>query len=274
MKLGGYVYIHRKMLNNDVLRDSTPYSRCMAWMWMILNANFEPYTIYNSGIKWSIPEGSIVMSKRKLAKLFRWSNSKMETFLRDLKNSDMITIQKLYNKQHITLNNYLDLQNKGVTPSNPLATQKRNVYNGSKRNNKIINKTTMSNFDEFWTSYGKKVGSKVKCLKYWDGELKVMDGYKIKESDRGKILKHIPEYKKTVSDLQYLPHPSTYLYQRIWESELDIVKKKVEFRRDVTDTSWIGYCSKCSKSDFYENYNFDSHCCGSRLLPRKNASKI
>ena len=274
MKLGGYVYIHRKMLNNDVLRDSVPYSRCMAWLWMILNANFEPYTIYNSGIKWRISEGSIVKSKRELGKLFRWSNSRIETFLRDLKNSDMITIQKLYNTQHITLNNYSDLQKKGVTPDKSFANHKRNVYNGSNSNNKVINNNILSDFDQFWSNYGKKVGSKVKCNKYWNGELKVMDGYKIKESDRVKILKHIPEYKKTVSDIQYLPHPSTYLYQRIWESELEVVNKKVEFRRDVTDTSWIGYCSKCNRSDFYENYNFDSHCCGSRLLPHKNASKI
>ncbi len=186
----------------------------------------------------------------------------------------MITLQKLYNKQHITLNNYLDLRNKGVTPSKPLALQKRNVYIGSNSNNKIINKTTLSDFDKFWSSYGKKVGSKVKCSKYWSGELKVMDGYKIKSSDRDKILKHIPDYKKTVSDLQYLPHPTTYLYQRIWESELDIVKEKVEFRRDVTDTSWIGYCSKCGKSDFYSNYNFDSLCCGVKLVASKNATKI
>lgn len=183
----------------------------------------------------------------------------------------MITQQKLYNKQHITLNNYLELQNKGETPSIPLTPQKRNVYNGSNSNNKIINKTTLANFDLFWSVYGKKVGSKVKCSKYWSGELKVMDGYKIKQDDRDKILKHIPEYKKTVSDLQYLPHPSTYLYQRIWESELNIVKQKIEFKRDTTDTSWIGYCSKCHKSDFYSNYNFESNCCGVKLVASKNA---
>lgn len=274
MKLGGYVYIHRKMLNNDVLRDSTPYSRCMAWMWMILNANFEPYTIYNAGITWRIPVGCIVKSKRELGKLFRWSNSRIETFLRDLKNSDMITIQKLYNTQHITLNNYLDLQHKGETLDKSFANHKRNVSDGSNINNKVINKTTMSNFDQFWSNYGKKVGSKVKCNKYWNGELKVMDGYKIKEGDRVKILKHIPEYKKTVSDIQYLPHPTTYLYQRIWESELEVINEQVKFRRDVTDTSWIGYCSDCGKSDFYENYNFESNCCGVKLLPRKKARKI
>ena len=46
-----------------------------------------------------------------------------------------------------------------------------------------------------------------------------------------------------------------------------------EFKLDSTGRSYIGYCSKCNVSDFYDKYsitNSDSRCCNAQLKPKRN----
>tara|TARA_Y100000310_G_C20632976_1_gene789622 strand:- start:795 stop:1625 length:831 start_codon:yes stop_codon:yes gene_type:complete len=44
-----------------------------------------------------------------------------------------------------------------------------------------------------------------------------------------------------------------------------------KFKKDANGKFWIGYCSKCNISDFYDDYGIkqDSRCCKSKLLPEK-----
>ena len=43
-----------------------------------------------------------------------------------------------------------------------------------------------------------------------------------------------------------------------------------DFQFDTTGYNKIGYCSKCSKSDFYKKPHYeDSRCCGSSLKPKR-----
>ena len=239
MKPSGYVKIHRKMLVNPVLNDHAPFNRQMAWLWMILNANYESYKRKWSGKNVTIPPGSIVMSKRELCRIFRWGNRRLNTFLNDLISASMMTMQMHHRQHHIILSNYKDLQNMRTATAQQPRTQPHRFINGSKRNNnkeEYIHVENSPDFDEFWKLYGKKIGSKVKCRKYFEGDLMVMDKYQITLEDHKKILAHIPKFKKSVSDMQYLPHPSTYLFQRMWESELDIDSAESEIdaiqRRD------------------------------------------
>ena len=98
-----------------------------------------------------------------------------------------------------------------------------NAIKESKVKEKKVNNIGDSlDFEFFWKLYGKRLGSKAKCTNYWYGELRVMDKYQITLEDHKKILEHIPKFKKSISDMQYLPYPSTYLYQKMWESELDV----------------------------------------------------
>ena len=43
------------------------------------------------------------------------------------------------------------------------------------------------------------------------------------------------------------------------------------FKKDANGKFWIGYCSKCNISEFYDDYGIkqDSKCCNSKLLPEK-----
>ena len=46
------------------------------------------------------------------------------------------------------------------------------------------------------------------------------------------------------------------------------------FKKDANGKFWIGYCSKCNISEFYDDYGIkqDSKCCQSKLLPEKSVA--
>jgi hypothetical protein len=65
-------------------------------------------------------------------------------------------------------------------------------------------------FDSFWDLYDKKVG-KYKAKLLYD---------KISKDDKVKMFNHIPLYKQSKSDKQYLKDPETYLRNKAWEDEI------------------------------------------------------
>ena len=91
-------------------------------------------------------------------------------------------------------------------------------------------------FDEFWKLYKKKI-EKQKCLEKWN---------KLKDIDRDLIIKHIPVYEKSLSDIKYLKNPMTYLNSKMWLDdfeEIEIVTKKDNSLKtkedDWSKTTWI-----------------------------------
>lgn len=71
-------------------------------------------------------------------------------------------------------------------------------------------------FDEFWKIYKKKI-EKAKCLEKWN---------KLKNKDRELIIKHIPVYEKSLSDIKYLKNPMTYLNSKMWLDDFEEVKEE------------------------------------------------
>ena len=65
-------------------------------------------------------------------------------------------------------------------------------------------------FDDFWNLYNKKI-DRYKCLSKWN---------KIKDIDKSKILKHIPEYLKSQPETKYRKNPLTYLNGQCWNDEI------------------------------------------------------
>ena len=84
-------------------------------------------------------------------------------------------------------------------------------------------------FDVFWELYDKKRGDKDKLERKW---------FSLSDSDRRKVIEHIPIYKKSEPDKQYRKDPSTYLNNKSWNDEI-IVK---------TNGAYIGTTSKTGKS--------------------------
>lgn len=66
-------------------------------------------------------------------------------------------------------------------------------------------------FEIFWNLYNKKVGSKNNCKLKWDRLIKI---------EQEKIIEILPEYKTQFKDIQFQPHPETFINQRRWENEI------------------------------------------------------
>ena len=91
------------------------------------------------------------------------------------------------------------------------------------KNTKSIN----IHFDEFWKIYKKKI-EKAKCLEKWN---------KLNNKDRELIIKHIPVYEKSLSDIKYLKNPMNYLNSKMWLDDFEEVqiKEKKSFTRQIGD---------------------------------------
>ena len=66
-------------------------------------------------------------------------------------------------------------------------------------------------FQDFWDAYNKKVGSKEKCEKKFNG---------LKQDVKEQIMNHIFEYVKATPDKTFRANPETYLNQKRWENEI------------------------------------------------------
>jgi hypothetical protein len=77
-------------------------------------------------------------------------------------------------------------------------------------------------FDDFWNLYDKKVGDKNKAEKMWN---------KLKDQDRESIMKYIPKYILSQPEKKFRLHPTSFLNQNGWESELII-------SNNINDKKW------------------------------------
>jgi len=66
-------------------------------------------------------------------------------------------------------------------------------------------------FNEFWNLYDKKVGSKSKIEKKFNG---------LKLDIQNKVIETLPLFLKQFSDKKYQPYPETYLNNERWNDEL------------------------------------------------------
>jgi uncharacterized protein YdaU (DUF1376 family) len=77
-------------------------------------------------------------------------------------------------------------------------------------------------FNNFWDLYDKKVGDKNKAEKMWN---------KLKDQDRESIMKYIPKYILSQPEKKFRLHPTSFLNQNGWESELII-------SNNINDKKW------------------------------------
>ena len=145
--------------------------------------------------------------------------------LKNLENFGLIIIEKKIGKS----NRYF-LNNVPKEPVTKIDTTPVTKIVPLTRLNKNTNKKDSLNvcFDEFWKIYKKKV-EKAKCMEKWN---------KLKESDRELIIKHIPIYEKSLSDIKYLKNPMTYLNSKMWLDDFEEVKVKKDNSLKIKETEW------------------------------------
>jgi len=80
-------------------------------------------------------------------------------------------------------------------------------------------------FEDFWELYDKKK-SRTSTEPKWN---------KLSQKIKEEIMDYIPKYKNSVSNKQFIKHPSTFLNQKTWEDEIDDNSKSAnkEFVPDI-----------------------------------------
>ena len=120
-------------------------------------------------------------------------------------------------------------------------------------------------FEQFYKLYPRRVGRFLaeKSFK----KLSIKDRF---DAYNG-LINYIKVWKANETEKQFIPHPSTFINQRRWEDEIELPKQKAEFKKDGTGRFFVGYCSKCRASDFYNDYELkgDSRCCKADILPKR-----
>lgn len=97
---------------------------------------------------------------------------------------------------------------------NPLYGGKGAILPQTSKHYRRVSKKGNMNFDLFWSLYPRKVAKKA-ALKVWN---------RLSEVEKKKAIDVLPDHVKAWADkeLQYIPHPTTWLSQGRYDDELEV----------------------------------------------------
>ncbi len=120
----GWISIHRKIRECDIIWDDKPFSRGQAWIDLLLLANHEDKEILFNGTYTKIERGQRLTSIRKLSEAWGWSRTKTGKFLKELEKAEMLTVKSDTKKTLITIVNYALYQDCDTTEEPPKSHRK------------------------------------------------------------------------------------------------------------------------------------------------------
>ena len=159
--MSGWIKLHRKINDNPVLKKSRVYSNFEAFIWLLLKANYDNAKVVIGSTIYKLKKGEMITSLKKLQKQFGWGNSRLNTFLKLLKDDGMIDYKSNTQLTLITISNYKDLQ--GKQTANKLQpthkqTATKSQPNTNKKNKEEIKKNKEKDFiaqvnEKVWNKY-------------------------------------------------------------------------------------------------------------------------
>ena len=87
-----YAKICQEILTHPLLDEDIPYSKREAWIWLIQNACYSNHSRSFNGKQIDLKRGQFVTTSYKLARAWKWNQSKVKRFLRDLVDDLMINL--------------------------------------------------------------------------------------------------------------------------------------------------------------------------------------
>ena len=230
MKTGGFITIHRQILDWEWFEDSATLH---LFIFLLLSANYVDGNFKGRVIK----RGQLVTSLPKISTGTGLSIRQARTALEHLKSTGEVTDESSSQYRVITIVKYDQYQNatddltgnrqaidrRSDRQTTDDLTGNRQQYNNNNNYNKETNKqgNNIISFDRFWEAYPRKEGKpKAKT---------VFDKLKPDEGLLQRMLDSIERWKRTdqwqEDGGRYIPHPSTWLNQRRWEDEPMPAKK-------------------------------------------------
>lgn len=134
----GWICVHRS-ITEHWLHEDKPFGKFGAWVDLLLMANHEARKMSIGGEFTMIERGQLFTSSLSLSERWGWSRGKVERFLKQLENDQMMERKRTPNGQLLTLVNYSVYQDMGTT--NGHQTDSRRTSNGqpTDTNNNVNN---------------------------------------------------------------------------------------------------------------------------------------
>lgn len=103
----GWIKLYRSVLGHRLFEERTEYDKRSAWIYLLLTANHKDGVVDDVFIK----RGSMMTSIRKLSDVWRWSRTRVQTFLKECADNGEIRFEKHAQKMTIiTIINYAKYQ--------------------------------------------------------------------------------------------------------------------------------------------------------------------
>lgn len=106
MSTEGYIKLSRKYFDNPLWTEPRVYSRAEAWIDLIQSAKFEAQSLILDGRAIEVQRGEIVASRRYLEIRWKWSNTKVDNFIKLLVDQGMISKRNAKGNTVLTLTNF------------------------------------------------------------------------------------------------------------------------------------------------------------------------
>ena len=246
----GWISIHRKIINNPILKMNKSYSKFEAWIWLLLRATYSDQKVVLGADIYKLKSGEILTSQKKLCKQFKWGNSRLRTFLQLLEKDVMIKVKTNSKLTMITILNYNKLQ------KNQIATKSQSNYNQIH-----INKDNKTNKD---------ISQRESDFRLKASELIRGDGvdeflnYWTESNISGKKMRF--EMQQTFDVNRRF---TTWINNsKKWDKDKQFKSLDDKFPFDKTGNSRLGKCSKCNGIVFLDKFKpmLDSTCCNAKVI--------
>jgi hypothetical protein len=152
--MSGWIKIYRKIFDNPFYF-SEKFTRCQAWIDLLLLANYSEGFFYKRGIKVDIKRGQIGYDLDSLGLRWRWSRGKVERFINDLEIEKQIVRQKTNVTTLITVTNYELYQSDSKADDNADGQQTGTQTEPNKKNKKTKKPKNIEIYDDVKSSYSK-----------------------------------------------------------------------------------------------------------------------
>ncbi|WP_239705750.1 MULTISPECIES: DnaD domain protein [unclassified Mammaliicoccus] len=109
--MGGWISLHRSIENHWLYEEERKFSKFEAWIDLLLMVNHKDNKTVMDGKLITVKRGQRITSLRKLGDRWKWSLTKVDSFLRLLEEDKMIVVKKDTKKTLVTIVNYDVYQN-------------------------------------------------------------------------------------------------------------------------------------------------------------------
>ena len=163
--MSGWIKLHRKITENP-LYFSEQFNRSMAWIDLLLLANYADNYFFKRGVRVDVKAGQVGYDLDSLAKRWKWSRGKVERFLKMLENDNQIVRQKNNVTTLISIVNYKEYQQDDKANSKPNSKADENKQE-SKEIKKVFKRPNIEEINAFCLENNLQLDSQ-SFLDYYD----------------------------------------------------------------------------------------------------------